>query len=55
MTDAAQPAVLVARSGNVAVITINRPEARNAVNGAVSIDVGTRWSKPNTTPKCGPW
>ncbi|WP_082939228.1 crotonase/enoyl-CoA hydratase family protein [Mycobacterium sp. 852002-30065_SCH5024008] len=42
MTDAAsdQPAVLAERRGNVMVITINRPEARNAVNGAVSIGVG---------------
>lgn len=28
--------VLVERRGNVLVITITRPEARNAVNGAVS-------------------
>jgi crotonobetainyl-CoA hydratase len=35
-----QPAVLVERRGNVLVITINRPEARNCVNGAVSIGVG---------------
>jgi crotonobetainyl-CoA hydratase len=42
VTDAAedQPAVLVERRGNVMVITINRPEARNAVNGAVSSGVG---------------
>jgi crotonobetainyl-CoA hydratase len=41
VTDAAtQPAVLVERRGNVMVITINRPEARNAVNGAVSTSVG---------------
>ena len=42
MTDVAtdQPAVLVERRGNVMVITINRPEARNAVNGAVSVGVG---------------
>jgi crotonobetainyl-CoA hydratase len=32
--------VLTERRGNVLVITINRPEARNAVNGAVSIGVG---------------
>ncbi len=38
--DAGQPAVLAERRGNVMVITINRPEARNAVNGAVSIGVG---------------
>jgi crotonobetainyl-CoA hydratase len=35
-----QPGALVYRRGNVMVITINRPEARNAVNGAVSIGVG---------------
>ena len=39
MTDD-RPAALVERRGNVMVITINRPEARNAVNGAVSIGVG---------------
>jgi crotonobetainyl-CoA hydratase len=32
--------VLAERRGDVAVITINRPEARNAVNAAVSIGVG---------------
>ena len=41
MTDpTAPPAVLVERSGNVLIITINRPEARNAINAAVSIGVG---------------
>jgi len=35
-----QPAVLVERRDDVLVITINRPEARNCVNGAVSIGVG---------------
>ncbi|MBS9534726.1 crotonase/enoyl-CoA hydratase family protein [Mycobacterium sp. M1] len=34
------PAVLVEQTGNVLVITINRPEARNAVNGAVSAGIG---------------
>jgi crotonobetainyl-CoA hydratase len=38
--DGAAPAVLVERRGNVLVITINRPEARNAINAAVSIGVG---------------
>ncbi|MGO9251502.1 MAG: crotonase/enoyl-CoA hydratase family protein [Mycobacterium sp.] len=38
--DTGRPAVLAERRGNVAVITINRPEARNAVNSAVSIGVG---------------
>ncbi|KZS72484.1 enoyl-CoA hydratase [Mycobacterium kansasii] len=35
-----QPGALVERRGNVMVITITRPEARNAVNGAVSSAVG---------------
>jgi crotonobetainyl-CoA hydratase len=35
-----EPAALVERRGNIMTITINRPEARNAVNGAVSVAVG---------------
>ncbi|MGB8388643.1 MAG: crotonase/enoyl-CoA hydratase family protein [Mycobacterium sp.] len=35
-----QPGALAERRGNVMIITINRPEARNAVNAAVSIGVG---------------
>jgi crotonobetainyl-CoA hydratase len=51
VTDAAQPAVLVDRSGNVTVITINRPEARNAVNGAVSIGVGDALEEAQRDPE----
>ncbi len=42
MTDAPgnRPAALVDRAGNVMVITINRPDARNAINSAVSIGLG---------------
>ena len=40
MTDVQAPAALGPRRGNVLLITINRPEARNAVNGAVSTAVG---------------
>ncbi|KAA0110109.1 crotonase/enoyl-CoA hydratase family protein [Mycolicibacterium sp. P1-5] len=40
MTEAEAPAALYERRGNVALITINRPDARNAVNGAVSTAVG---------------
>lgn len=40
MTDVETPAALSERRGNVALITINRPDARNAVNGAVSTAVG---------------
>ena len=37
MTEAVDaPAALIERRGNVLIITINRPEARNAVNAAVS-------------------
>ena len=35
-----EPAVLVERRGNVLVLTLNRPDARNAVNGAVSAGLG---------------
>ena len=41
---------LVERRGNVEVITINRPEARNAVNGAVSIAVGDALEHANNDP-----
>jgi len=43
----AAPAALVERRGNVEVITINRPEARNAINGAVSIGVGDALENAN--------
>ena len=45
-----EPAALVERRGNVEVITINRPEARNAVNGAVSIAVGDALERANDDP-----
>jgi enoyl-CoA hydratase len=35
-----QPAVLTERRDSVLIITINRPEVRNAVNGAVSAGIG---------------
>lgn len=52
MTDAdgAAPAVLVERRGNVLVITINRPEARNAINAAVSIGVGDALEEAQRDP-----
>ncbi|BBY02148.1 enoyl-CoA hydratase [Mycobacterium seoulense] len=53
MTDAPvdRPAVLVERRGNVMLITINRPEARNAVNGAVSIGVGDALDEAQRDPE----
>ena len=38
--DGAAPGALTERRGNTLIITINRPESRNAVNQAVSIGVG---------------
>jgi crotonobetainyl-CoA hydratase len=43
--------VLVERRGNVLVITINRPEARNAVNGAVSAGVGDALEQAQADPE----
>ena len=40
MTEVETPAALSERRGNVLLITINRPDERNAVNGAVSTAVG---------------
>lgn len=39
-SDVSAPAALAERRGNILLITINRPEARNAVNAAVSTAVG---------------
>ncbi len=36
MTETTAPAILTERRGSVLLITINRPEVRNAVNGAVA-------------------
>jgi crotonobetainyl-CoA hydratase len=51
VTDAGQPGALVEHRGNVMVITINRPEARNAVNAAVSIAVGDALEDAQTDPE----
>jgi crotonobetainyl-CoA hydratase len=48
--DTAAPGALAERRGNVVIITINRPEARNAVNGAVSIGVGDALEEANQDP-----
>ncbi|MGI9126449.1 MAG: crotonase/enoyl-CoA hydratase family protein [Mycobacterium sp.] len=40
MTESQPPGALTERRGNTLVITINRPDARNAVNQAVSVGVG---------------
>lgn len=52
MTEAGdgQPGALVERRGNVMIITINRPEARNAVNSSVSIAVGDALDEAQRDP-----
>ncbi|MCV7192035.1 crotonase/enoyl-CoA hydratase family protein [Mycolicibacterium brumae] len=50
---ATEPAVLVERRGNVMVITLNRPQARNAVNGAVSSGLGDALEQAQEDP--GVW
>lgn len=51
MTDTTTgPAALVERHGHVLVITINRPEARNAVNSAVSTAVGDALQQAQEDP-----
>jgi crotonobetainyl-CoA hydratase len=42
---------LVERRGNVMVITINRPEARNAINAAVSTAVGDALDQAQQDPE----
>lgn len=53
MTDATQdaPGALTERRGNVLIITINRPEARNAVNAAVSTAVGNGLELAQSDPE----
>lgn len=48
--DADAPAVLTERRGNVMVVTINRPKARNAINGAVSIALGDAMAQAQQDP-----
>ena len=47
------PGALTERRGNILVITINRPDARNAVNAAVSIGVGDALQQAQDDP--GVW
>jgi crotonobetainyl-CoA hydratase len=45
------PAALTERRGNVLLITLNRPDARNAVNAAVSIGVGDALHEAQNDPE----
>ncbi len=46
-----EPGALTERRGNVLIITINRPEARNAVNASVSIGVGDALAAAQDDPE----
>jgi crotonobetainyl-CoA hydratase len=45
------PAVLTERRGHVLVVTLNRPEARNAVNGALTEGLGRALADADTDPE----
>ena len=50
MTDTAQPAVLTSRQDHILIVTINRPEARNAVNAAVHVGLGEGLEQAEADP-----
>ncbi|MBK6707937.1 MAG: crotonase/enoyl-CoA hydratase family protein [Sphingomonadales bacterium] len=45
------PAVLVERQGHILIATINRPEARNAVNAAVHVGLGEALEQAENDPE----
>jgi crotonobetainyl-CoA hydratase len=47
----AVPGALTERRGNILIVTINRPEARNAVNAAVSIGLGDALQQAQDDPE----
>ncbi|MEU5948429.1 crotonase/enoyl-CoA hydratase family protein [Micromonospora sp. NPDC047465] len=51
MPDGTAPAALYERSGHVAVIRLNRPQALNAVNAALSTAVGEALERAATDPE----
>jgi crotonobetainyl-CoA hydratase len=50
-TETAAPGALTERRGNVLLITLNRPEARNAINASVSIAVGDALEEAQNDPE----
>ncbi len=51
MDEAAPKAVLTVKRGNILVVTINRPEARNAVNAAVHVGLGEALEQAEHDPE----
>jgi len=43
--------ILTTRRGHVLIVTINRPEARNAVNAAVHVGIGTALEEAESDPE----
>lgn len=50
MSDPSNEAVLVERRDNVLLVTINRPQARNAVNAAVHVGIGEALEQAEADP-----
>jgi crotonobetainyl-CoA hydratase len=51
MAEQTAPAALTERRGNTLIVTINRPDARNAVNQAVSIGIGDALQQAQDDPE----
>ena len=48
----AEPAVIVEKDGHVLVVTLNRPEKRNAVNCEVMCRLYDAWKRSTATTSC---
>jgi crotonobetainyl-CoA hydratase len=55
MTETPQPAVLTELRGHVLVVTLNRPEARNAVNAELTQDLGDALERAEADADIRPW
>jgi crotonobetainyl-CoA hydratase len=51
VSETTSPAVLVERQGHILIATINRPEARNAVNAAVHVGLGEALEQAENDPE----
>lgn len=50
MSESAQPHALVERDGHVLIVTMNRPEARNALSGEMLEIMSAAWDEVNSDP-----
>ena len=51
MTDAGPPHALIERQGHVLIVTMNRPEARNALSGPMMALLGQAWDEVDSDPE----